>query len=114
MKKQRSFKKLEKDIIICLGRYGYEFYQKLNDLEATDTRIYVRGFHSGCTVSTHRSDICSITISFSTNYIQMTYSALAAITFDSNAEIQYVLIDHTADKHYSSMLAEIKSIIEKD
>ena len=111
--KRRSFKSLEHEIRMVLGRHGYQLNSKLKDIENTDTAIYTKGVLDGCVISTHRGDTSSITISFSENYIQMTYSALVLITFDSNAEIQSMVIDHTDGKRYSAILSEIKHTIER-
>ena len=111
--KTKSFKKLEQEIIIAIGRHGYTLYTKIKDLENTDTKIYTKGVVDGCTVSVHRGDISSLTVSFSENYIQMTYSALIALTYDAEGQIQYVMIDHTGNTKYSAIFAEIKKLIER-
>ena len=110
---RKSFKSLEHEIITILGRHGYLLKMKLKDIENTDTRIYTKGLLDGCVVSSHRGDISSITLSFSDNYIQMTYSALIAITFDMEANIKNIFIDHTGNRKYSSIYDEINQIIRR-
>lgn len=111
--KRRSFNSLEHELRMILGRHGYVRNTKLKDLENTDTVIYTKGLLDGCIVSSHRADTSSITVSFSNNYIQMTYSALVVITFDINADIQYIMVDHTDSKRYTAIFTEIKHLIER-
>lgn len=111
--KRKSFKSLEHEIIIILGRHGYSFNTKLKDIEDTDTRIYTKGLLDGCVLSIHRADISSITVSFSENYVQMTYSALVVVTFNSQGDINSIFVDHTDSRRYSAIFKEIENLIEE-
>jgi hypothetical protein len=108
---RRSFKTIEHNIIVLLGRYGYTLNQKLKDVENTDTKIYTKGLLDGCTVSIHRGDVSSITLSFSENYIQMLFSALIVVTFDSEGKTNCTFVEHIERHKYESIYKEIKEII---
>ena len=110
--KRKSFKSLEHEIVMILGRHGYKLNTKLPNKEA-DTRIYTKGVLEGCVLSVHRGDTSSLTVTFSDNYIQMNYSALVAITFDINADIKYIVIDHTDNRKYYAVLTEINHFMER-
>lgn len=111
--KRRSFKGLEHELIVILGRHGYKLSTKIKDTINTDTRIYTKGLLDGCTVSTHRGDTSSITLSFSENYIQMTFSALVVITFDDECNIEHIFVDHSDSKRYSAIFNEINHLLER-
>ena len=110
---RRSFKTLEHELIIILSRRGYVLNTKIKDVEATDTKIYTKGLLELCTISVHRADTSSITLTFSENCIQMTYSALIVITFDSMCNIKHIFVDHTECNRYSAIYAEINDLIER-
>jgi hypothetical protein len=109
----KSFKKLEHQLIMVLGRRDYKLNTKVKDVENTDTKIYTKGLLDMCTVSIHRGDTSSITISFSENCIQMTYAALVVVTFNMECEIEYIFVDHTQNHKYSAMFEEMKSIVKE-
>ena len=110
---RKSFKRIEHEAIMLLNRHGYKLNTKLKDIENTDTKIYTKGLLDGCVISIHRGDVSSITLSFSENYIQMTYSALIVLTFNTEGNIEKIFVDHTDSHRYSAIFKELETILQK-
>jgi hypothetical protein len=110
---RKSFKRLEHEVIILLNRHGYSLNTKLKNTENTDTKIYTKGLLDCCVISVHLGDVSSITLTFSENCIQMTYSALIVLTFNTEGDIDSIFVDHTDSHRYSAIFKEIENIIEK-
>lgn len=108
----RSFKKIEHEVVMVLGRHGYTLKQKLKDIKDTDTRLYAKGLFDGCTYTVHRGDTSNLTLAFHENYIQITYSAMFILSFDAEGKIKFIDVDNTEHHRYACIIKELKELVE--
>lgn len=107
----RSFKQMEHEVIMVLGRHGYTLKQKLKDIKDTDTRLYAKGLLDGCTYTAHRGNTSNLTLVFHENFIQITYSAMFILTFDTDGKIKFMSVDNTEHHRYACILKEIMEVL---